>query len=59
MRKELTVDVRSTTLHYFGTVQNRVRLQELGVDLLVLIADYQAITDRLAPTGQAGWPRRR
>jgi tryptophanyl-tRNA synthetase len=36
--------------HYFGTVQNRVRLQELGVDLLVLIADYQVITDRVAPT---------
>lgn len=32
--------------HYFGTLRNRVRLQELGVDLLVLIADYQAITDR-------------
>lgn len=32
--------------HYFGTLLNRVRLQNLGVDLLVLIADYQAITDR-------------
>jgi len=37
--------------HYFGTLQNRVRLQELGVELLVLIADYQAITDRDAPAG--------
>jgi tryptophanyl-tRNA synthetase len=37
--------------HYFGTLQNRVRLQELGVDLLVLIADYQTITDRDAPVG--------
>ena len=35
--------------HYFGTLQNRVRLQDLGVELLVLIADYQAITDRDAP----------
>jgi tryptophanyl-tRNA synthetase len=35
--------------HYFGTVQNRVRLQDRGVDLLVLIADYQVITDRTAP----------
>lgn len=35
--------------HYFGTLRNRVRLQELGVDLMVLIADYQAITDRHAP----------
>jgi tryptophanyl-tRNA synthetase len=32
--------------HYFGTLQNRVRLQEAGVELLVLIADYQALTDR-------------
>jgi tryptophanyl-tRNA synthetase len=37
--------------HYFGTLQNRVRLQELGVELLVLIADYQTITDRAAPVG--------
>jgi tryptophanyl-tRNA synthetase len=35
--------------HYFGTLQNRVRLQDLGVELLVLIADYQTITDRDAP----------
>jgi tryptophanyl-tRNA synthetase len=34
--------------HYFGTLQNRVRLQDAGVELLVLIADYQAITDRPA-----------
>ncbi len=35
--------------HYFGSLQNRVRLQDAGVELLVLIADYQAITDRSAP----------
>ena len=35
--------------HYFGTLENRVRLQELGVELFVLIADYQTITDRDAP----------
>jgi tryptophanyl-tRNA synthetase len=35
--------------HYFGTLENRVRLQALGVELFVLIADYQAITDRDAP----------
>jgi tryptophanyl-tRNA synthetase len=34
--------------HYFGSLANRVRLQEAGVELLVLIADYQAITDRTA-----------
>lgn len=32
--------------HYFGTVRERVRLQELGVDLWVILADYQVITDR-------------
>lgn len=32
--------------HYFGSLQNRVRLQNLGVETLVLIADYQVITDR-------------
>ncbi|GII56428.1 tryptophan--tRNA ligase [Planotetraspora thailandica] len=32
--------------HYFGTLQNRVRLQNLGVEMLVVIADYQVLTDR-------------
>ncbi|WP_031122446.1 tryptophan--tRNA ligase [Streptomyces sp. NRRL S-623] len=32
--------------HYFGTLNNRVRLQNLGVDVFVLIADYQVLTDR-------------
>src|SRR6202012_2163394 len=32
--------------HYFGTLQNRVRLQDAGVELFVLVADYQVITDR-------------
>lgn len=32
--------------HYFGSLENRVRLQQLGVDTFVLIADYQVITDR-------------
>jgi tryptophanyl-tRNA synthetase len=35
--------------HYFGTLQNRVRLQEQGVELFVLVADYQTITDRDSP----------
>jgi tryptophanyl-tRNA synthetase len=34
--------------HYFGTLANRVRLQDAGVELLVLIPDYQALTDRTA-----------
>ncbi len=32
--------------HYFGSLQNRVRLAGLGIDTMVLIADYQVITDR-------------
>ena len=35
--------------HLFGTLLNRVRLQRLGVHVMVLVADYQAITDRDAP----------
>ena len=32
--------------HYLGTLRNRVRLQDLGVPVVVVIADYQVITDR-------------
>jgi tryptophanyl-tRNA synthetase len=32
--------------HYFGTLLNRVRLQDLGAEVFVLIADYQVLTDR-------------
>ncbi|GGL20077.1 tryptophan--tRNA ligase [Mangrovihabitans endophyticus] len=32
--------------HYFGTLANRVRLQRLGVETFLVIADYQVITDR-------------
>ena len=32
--------------HYFGTIRERVRLQDLGVQTNVIIADYQVITDR-------------
>jgi len=32
--------------HYFGTLRNRVRLQDLGAEVFVLIADYQVLTDR-------------
>lgn len=35
--------------HYFGTVAERVRLHELGVDTFLILADYQVITDRDAP----------
>lgn len=32
--------------HYFGSLRNRVRLQNLGLENWVLIADYQVIYDR-------------
>ena len=35
--------------HLFGTLANRVRLQNLGVEVMVVIADYQTLTDRDAP----------
>ena len=31
--------------HYFGSLQNRVRLAKLGVPTFILIADYQVLTD--------------
>ena len=31
--------------HYFGSLQNRVRLSKMGVPTMVLIADYQVLTD--------------
>jgi len=37
--------------HLFGTLENRVRLQDAGVELFVLIADYQTLTDRAAARG--------
>lgn len=35
--------------HYFGSLENRVRLQNLGVEVLVLVADYQTLIDRDSP----------
>jgi tryptophanyl-tRNA synthetase len=32
--------------HYFGSLCNRVRLQRLGAEVFVVIADYQVLTDR-------------
>ncbi|OZC78823.1 tryptophan--tRNA ligase [Rhodococcus sp. 06-462-5] len=32
--------------HLFGTIRERVRLQDLGVRTMVVLADYQVITDR-------------
>lgn len=31
--------------HYFGSLQNRVRLSKMGVPTFILIADYQVLTD--------------
>jgi tryptophanyl-tRNA synthetase len=35
--------------HLFGTLLNRVRLQQQGVDLMLVVPDYQTITDRDSP----------
>ncbi|MGP9019913.1 tryptophan--tRNA ligase [Streptomyces sp. BR1] len=32
--------------HYFGTLQNRVRIQNEGAEVFLVAADYQVITDR-------------
>lgn len=32
--------------HYFGTLKERVRLQNMGISTNIVIADYQVITDR-------------
>ena len=40
--------------HYFGTLANRVRLQQQGCELFVVVADYQVITDRDRPTNLRG-----
>ena len=40
--------------HYFGTLANRVRLQDAGVELFVLVADYQVLTDRDTAGAVAG-----
>jgi len=39
--------------HYFATLANRVRLQRLGVEVFVVVADYQVITDRDSVAGLA------
>lgn len=31
--------------HYFGSLQNRVRISKMGVPTMILIADYQVLTD--------------
>src|SRR5690606_24963638 len=32
--------------HYFGTLRNRVLLQNAGIETFIVIADYQVLTDR-------------
>lgn len=31
--------------HYFGSLKNRVRLSKMGIPTMILIADYQVLTD--------------
>ncbi|WP_436789251.1 tryptophan--tRNA ligase [Yinghuangia sp. YIM S10712] len=48
-RRVLTGDRPTGRLHlghYFGTLHNRVRLQDAGVETYLVIADYQVLTDR-------------
>jgi tryptophanyl-tRNA synthetase len=47
--KVLTGDRPTGSLHIghlFGSLQNRVRIQNMGVTTFILIADYQVFTDR-------------
>ena len=32
--------------HYFGSLANRIKLQEMGIESFIVIADYQVLTDR-------------
>ena len=32
--------------HYFGSLKNRVELQQLGIQTFIVVADYQVLTDR-------------
>jgi tryptophanyl-tRNA synthetase len=52
MSRVLTGDRPTGALHlghYFGTLVNRLRLQQQGHELFVVVADYQVITDRDRP----------
>ncbi|GAA1994070.1 tryptophan--tRNA ligase [Catenulispora subtropica] len=40
--------------HYLGSLRNRVRLQDAGADMFVLVADYQVVTDRDAGAETTG-----
>jgi tryptophanyl-tRNA synthetase len=37
--------------HLFGTLANRVRLQDAGVPVVLVVADYQVVTDRDSVAG--------
>ena len=39
--------------HYFGSLQNRVRISKMGVPTMILIADYQVLTDQMLLTRSA------
>jgi tryptophanyl-tRNA synthetase len=41
--------------HYLGSLRNRVRLQDAGAEMFVLVADYQVITDRDASASIADY----
>lgn len=39
--------------HYLGTLRERIRLQDRGVETFVVVADYQVVTDRVDTGGVA------
>lgn len=41
--------------HLFGSLQNRVRIQNLGVTTFIVIADYQVLTDRDTADNVSGY----
>ncbi|XP_061168544.1 tryptophan--tRNA ligase-like [Saccostrea echinata] len=43
--------------HYFGSLRNRVALQQLGLETFIVIADYQVLTDREQGEHIAGFTR--
>jgi tryptophanyl-tRNA synthetase len=45
--------------HYFGTIRGGVRLQAVGVETFVILADHQVIADRDTSANVAASDRRR
>ena len=35
--------------HFVGSLENRIKLQNVSNEVFIIIADYQVLTDRLEP----------